>query len=208
MDRWVAWHEAYDVAGSALGRRLSLVARHIRQAVEALPPGEVRLVSLCAGQGHDVVRALAGHPRRGDVRGGLVELNPTNAGIARERIAGAGLDGLRVVEADAGDTGNYAEFVPADVVLVCGVFGNIGEEDIRRTVLALPELAAPGATVVWTRHRREPDVTGRIREWFAEGGFREVAFDAPPEHEIGVGVHQLVGPPRPRTTQRLFSFPG
>jgi hypothetical protein len=44
------------------------------------------------------------------------------------------------------------------------------------TVLGMPTLCSPGATVVWTRHRREPDLTPTIREWFVEAGFIEEAF--------------------------------
>ncbi|MFD0584483.1 hypothetical protein [Dactylosporangium darangshiense] len=138
--------------------------------------------------------------------GRLIELDPVNAAGARERLAAAGLSGLEVVEADAGVTAPYAGAVPAGVVLMCGVFGNISDEDIRRTIHALPELAEPGARVIWTRHRGTPDATPRIRDWFAEAGFREVAFDAPAGLTIGVGVHELVAPPRPLTEQRLFTF--
>jgi hypothetical protein len=68
--------------------------------------------------------------------------------------------------------------VPADLVLVCGVFGNISDDDVKTTVLALPTLCAHGGTVIWTRHRREPDLTGAIRTWFKEAGFVERAFVA------------------------------
>ncbi|MGI5245163.1 class I SAM-dependent methyltransferase family protein [Dactylosporangium sp. CA-139066] len=206
-DAWVRWHDKYDVPGSSLSVRLDLVAAHVARAVDARPAGPVRLVSACAGQGRDVVRALREHPRRGDVTGRLVELDPVNAADARDRIAAAGLSGLEVLEADAGATAAYAGAVPAGVILMCGVFGNVTDEDIRATVHALPEFAEPGARVIWTRHRGAPDVTPRIRGWFAEAGFREVAFDAPEPFSVGVGVHELAAPPRPLTAdRRLFTF--
>jgi hypothetical protein len=31
--------------------------------------------------------------------------------------------------------------------------------------------------VIWTRHRRPPDLTPRIRAWFTSAGFEELAFD-------------------------------
>jgi hypothetical protein len=77
-------------------------------------------------------------------------------------------------------------------LLLCGIFGNISAADIRRTVDAAASLCADGATVIWTRHRRPPDVTGQMREWFASNGFDEVAFDALQTNSlIGVGVHRL-----------------
>ncbi|MER7282934.1 SAM-dependent methyltransferase [Dactylosporangium sp. NPDC000244] len=204
MSEWTRWHEAYDVPGSALAVRLGIVIRRVAEALDGRAPGPVRLVSMCAGQGRDVAGALDGHPRRADVTGRLVELDADNAAVARDLLAGTALE---VVRGDAGDSAAYAGAVPADVVLVCGVFGNITDDDIRATIAALPELCAAGARVIWTRHRRAPDVTAGIRRWFAEAGFREVAFDSPGELEIGVGVHELAVPPRPHTgPRRLFTF--
>src|ERR1017187_7995132 len=33
-------------------------------------------------------------------------------------------------------------------------------------------------TVIWTRHRRPPDLTPRVGAWFTAAGFDELAFDA------------------------------
>jgi hypothetical protein len=192
---WVQWHDDYDRPGSFLAERLRLVTAHVAAAIAARPAGPVRLISRCAGQGRDVAGAIEGHPRRADVVGRLVELDPANVASARERLAGSGLE---VVEGDAGTAAAYAGFLPADVLLVCGVFGNVSEGDIRRTVAALPGMCLPGARVIWTRHRGSGDVTPAIRGWFAEAGFREVAFEAPEDMEIGVGVHELAEP--------LFTF--
>jgi hypothetical protein len=97
--------------------------------------------------------------------------------------------------------------VPADLVLACGVFGNISDEDVEATVRALPAFCAPNATVLWTRHRRTPDLTVDIRRWFVEAGFEPIAFDAPSEFEWSVGVHRFAGhPPEMIAGQRLFTF--
>ena len=76
-------------------------------------------------------------------------------------------------------TDAYEGAVPADLVLVCGVFGNVPPDSIENTVRRLPQLCAPGATVIWTRHRRKPDLTPRIRGWFRAASFVEVSFHAP-----------------------------
>jgi hypothetical protein len=76
-------------------------------------------------------------------------------------------------------------------------------------VAALPSLCAPGALVLWTRHRRPPDLTPAIRSWFGEAGFREEAFDPCPDSFMSVGAHRLAGEPAALTLgQRLFTFPG
>ena len=68
-----------------------------------------------------------------------------------------------MIEGDASLARHFAAAVPADLVLVCGVFGNISADDIAATVAALPSFCAPGASVIWTRHRRPPDLTPAIR---------------------------------------------
>jgi hypothetical protein len=204
MTRWQRWHDDYADPSSALSQRLAVVQAAIRQDLDSRKQGPIRLLSMCAGQGHDVIGALHDHPRRDDVRGLLVELDAANVAAAREHVGGLHLEAH---EADAGSTSAYADAVPADLLLVCGVFGNIPDEDIRTTIELLPTLAAPGATVVWTRHRRSPDLTPDIRRWFAEAGFAEHAFTSPGEHSFAVGVHWLTAPARPyEGDRRLFTF--
>jgi hypothetical protein len=205
---WVAWHEAYEDPASAVSTRLRLVQGHLADAVAAAPPGPVRLVSLCAGQAHDVAGALAGHPRRDDVHAVLVEASPRNAELARGRVRDAGLPHAEVREADASKVSNYADALPARVLLLCGIFGNVSDEDIRHTAEAAPSLCDGGATVIWTRHRRPPDLTPQIRAWFASSGFEEIAFEgAGTDTMMGVGVGRLrQRRALPLPTRPLFTF--
>lgn len=206
---WVTWHESYDRPGSSLHRRLALVQHRIRQALDIQPPGPIRIVSMCAGQGRDLLGVLADHPRRDDVRARLVEVDPNNAAYAEKIARSAGLQGVQVEVGDAALTAAYDGLVPVHLALVCGVFGNITDEDIRYTVQQLPRLCQPGTTVIWTRHRRAPDVTPAIRDWFTENGFVELAFDVAEDFLFGVGTHRLTGPALPyRRDVRLFDFIG
>ncbi len=203
---WRAWHQDYDDPGSVLTRRLAVVQDRIADALTGAPPGPLRLVSMCAGQGRDVVPVLAGHPRGRDVRARLVELDPVLAAAAREAAAAAGLDQVEVVCGDAGLTDAYAALVPAHVVLVCGVFGNITEAAVERTIASCGQLCAAGGTVVWTRHRREPDLVPRICDWFAAHGFT-LSWLADPGMNFGVGAHRFAGQPQPLAAgSRMFAF--
>ena len=144
---WVEWHRDYDDPGSLLSRRGELVRGHLRAELERAPAGNVRLISLCAGQGRDVIGALAGHPRRGDVRARLVELDGRNVEIARQAARAAGLPGVEVLQADAGITDACAGAVPAQVVVACGVFGNISDSDMAvgaHRLTGEPAPLAPG----------------------------------------------------------------
>jgi hypothetical protein len=205
---WVAWHAAYDDPSSSLSVRLRLVREHLSRALDRAPAGPVRLVSLCAGQGRDVLGVLPEHPRRQDTSAVLVETDPDNVAVARHLATEAGLSQVEVREADAARVGAFADALPADVLLLCGIFGNVSAGDIHRTVAAAPALCAPGATVLWTRHRRAPDLTPQIRAWFGASGFAEVAFEAPDTEALtGVGVHRLTAAPAPDLPgEPLFTF--
>ena len=203
---WVDWHGQYERPDSWLSRRLEVVQGQLRAALDREPPGEIPLVSLCAGQGRDVVPVVAAHPRREDVRARLVELDPANARFAAASASDAGLARFEVVEGDAASTSAYAGAVPARIVLACGVFGNVTDEDIRHTIDCLPTLCAPGATVIWTRGNRAPDRRAAVRRWFDERGFEELFFRGEPE-EFGVGVHRLAREPEPFDPGlELFTF--
>ncbi len=99
---WAEWHRDYDDPGSLLSRRLELVQGRLRAELDRAPAGDMRLISLCAGQGRDVIGVLAGHPRRDDVRARLVELDERNVAAARQAAQAAGLHGVEVLQADAG----------------------------------------------------------------------------------------------------------
>ncbi|MFC4145492.1 methyltransferase domain-containing protein [Micromonospora mangrovi] len=203
---WYAWHDDYDRPGSPLSRRLTELRQRLGEALDQAPPGPLRVISLCAGQGRDLIPVLAAHPRRADVTARLVEWDPRNVEVARAAAGRAGLTAVEVVAGDAARTDHYVELSPADLVLVCGVFGNITEADIRATVRHCASLCATGGTVFWTRHRREPDLVPTICDWFAEEGFTPVAVSSPADG-VGVGVHRFTGPPRPLPVGvRMFEF--
>ena len=146
-----------------------------------------------------MIGVLQEHPRRGEVRARLVELDPKNAAIARASAEAAGLGGVEIVVADAAETDSYQDAVPAEIILACGVFGNITGDDVRRTIDQIACFAAPGATVLWTRGFEQGDrsVVDAICRWFTTAGFQQVSLDAPEEWRYSVGVHRLVVPPRP-----------
>lgn len=198
MIDWRSWHRAYDDPGSSLSRRLVAVQACVRDALDAAPPGPIRVLSLCAGQGRDLLGVLPGHPRRDDVRAVLVELDPA--------LAPPSSPGVSVRVADAGLVAGYADAVPAEVLLLCGIFGNVSPDDIRRTVRAAAGLVAERGVVIWTRHREPPDLFPEVGSWFAEAGFEPV-FRSAADDPFGLGVDRLVGPRVPVAPDaRLFTF--
>jgi hypothetical protein len=203
---WYAWHHDYDNPATALARRLAAVQEQVRAALDTAPEGPLRAISMCAGQGRDLIGVLAGHPRQHDVRARLVEIDPRIADVARQAARAAGLPQVEVVTGDAALTDAYAGMTPADLVLVCGVFGNITDADIERTVGYCTQLCARGGTVVWTRQRQPPDLLPRICDWFARRGFDQLSVSDPAEG-WGVAAHRFARPPDPlEPGARLFTF--
>jgi hypothetical protein len=202
---WHAWHTDYD-ADTPLARRLILVQARIREALAASPAGPIRVLGMCCGDGRDILGAVGGQPAAARIRGRLVELDADLAARARA-LAARIASGLEVVTADAGWTDAFAGAIPADIVLACGVFGNISDADVEGTVRHLPMLVGPGGSVIWTRHRHEPDLTPAVRGWFVAAGFSELSFETVPDSFASVGVHRLVGPALPFASGiRLFEF--
>jgi hypothetical protein len=212
MTEWQNWHHGYDDPASPLSRRLRVVREEISAALDTANPGPLQLLSLCSGDGRDVLPVLATHPRGGDVSGRLVELDPTLADRARAVAPGR----VEVRNEDAGDPAALAGATPADLLLLCGIFGNIADPDIEQLIRAVPLLLAPGGSVLWTRHRSVPDGTPRIRALFAEVGVAEVAFrfgDPPAHWSVGRGQRPIRDPARPESATspparpaRLFTF--
>ena len=205
---YLEWHDAYERPGSSLHRRLQIVIRMIRRALHELPAGPVRVVSLCAGQGADLLGAADGHPRAQDLVGRLVELDPRNVRAARLRIDELGLeDRLEVVEGDASASDVYADAVPADLVLACGIFGNISDADVERTVRFLPSLCAPGAWVLWTRHPRDAALYEHLQGWLVDAGLEPIELETADDTTFGVGLNRLVVDPPPfELGHHLFTF--
>jgi hypothetical protein len=205
---WHAWHDTYETSDSQHTRRLRTVTEKIRSTLDAAPPGPIRVVSVCAGQGRDLLGALADHPRRADVSARLVELDPRNTSAARETAAALGLPGVEAVTGDASLTDTYSGAVPAQLVLVVGVFGNLTPADIEHTTDFLGGLCAPGATVIWSRNRKSPDLFPRVCDWLEQRGFDRV-WVSEPDVVQGIGVHRFTGEPRPLPPgERMFTFVG
>ncbi|MCW2845123.1 MAG: putative methyltransferase [Nocardioides sp.] len=186
------WHAAYARPGSGLPDRLDAVRSHIVRRLDATAPRPVRVVS--AGDGRDLLGALSTRADAGRVTAVLVERDPTLADLARA-AARAVPAHVEVREADAARSDVYADAVPADLVLLCGIFGNISDADVRMTIEAAPQLRAgcgghldppPRGARPHPRHppvvRRRRFRGGRLRR---AGSGRLVGRRAPPRDRAG-----------------------
>jgi hypothetical protein len=189
-DHWIRWHQAYDDAANPLNERRRHVVEAVTRYLDTSPPGPLTILSLCAGDATDLASALGRHPRRRDASGAAIELDPELARRAVANLRGAAVD-LEVRTADAGDAATFSDLLPVDLLLLVGIFGNISDADIERTVATVPALCRPGATIIWTRHRRPPDVSPRVRDWFEQHGCTHLRFDSPAPGGWAVGTERL-----------------
>jgi hypothetical protein len=209
MRDYLKWHDAYDDPDSDLSWRLSQVRAHIRGALGKVE-GPVTVLSLCAGDGRDVLQVLAERDDSSGVRTTLIELHPVPAQRARDFAAEAGLTGVTVRTGDAGNTTAYAGSVPADLVIMMGIFGNISDDDVRRTIQTAPQLCRPGAILLWSRGTNGTERNASVRAWLAEAGFAELQyleFDDDAGERAALGSARYDGPFQPLTPGRqLFTF--
>lgn len=208
MKDWLDWHQAYDVPASSLARRLEVVTGRLNQALEEGTAAEPLLLSLCAGDGRDVIGVLAARGTRPQVTAVLVERDVTLVRRGRDAANGAGLSSVHVRCADAGDPASFSDVLPVDVLMLCGIFGNIEHAAVKRVIEAIPRIVRPGGYVIWTRGGSEPDRRPEIRRWFRSAGLEEVAFDgAPQPYGVGMNLQRCPAGAGPRGfPDRLFTF--
>ena len=140
---WSEWHDAYERPDSGLADRLDAVRAEINRRLDQTAPDPVRVISACAGDGRDLLGVLAGRSDAGRVSALLVEYDA--ALVTRARAAADALGArVEVRQADAADSSVYADAAPADLVLLCGIFGNVSDNDVRATIGAAPQLCGPG----------------------------------------------------------------
>jgi Methyltransferase domain len=212
---WQEWHRDYDDPGSSLSRRLADVRRLLGADLDAQAAEgrrTLRLLSLCAGDGRDTIPVLAARPDL-EVDTVLVELDATLAEVARTSAAAADVS-VDVRTADAGSFESFRDRLMNDVLLLCGIFGNISDADVERCVQASRALVRPGGTVIWTRGSKLPDDPsdreGDPAEWvrglFAAAGFEEVAFVVPEGATYRIGVGRKAGPDHGWAPRWGFTF--
>lgn len=207
MTDWRAWHEEYDDPGSRLSRRLEVVRARLSEILDGLDAPAPRLLALCAGDARDVVPVLRSRPNGDHVAAVLVEIDEMLAERARASARAVGLRNVEVRSADAGDPESFRDVLPVDVLMLCGIFGNVEPSTVRHIARRVPAMVRSGGAVIWTRGGEGPDdPRPQVRRWFIDAGMSELSFDGPPE-TYGVGVNRVErARPIEAEPARLFTF--
>ena len=209
---WANWHKNYDTS-PGFQARLKIVCAQIAATLDECPSGPIKIISICAGDGRDLIVALQNHPRRNDVAAALLELNSESISRGKEAAARAGLQRqLRFVQADASLASNYPGIGHADLVILSGLLTHLRPEDVSRLIGSLPMLCKPGGCVIWNRqivvlHGKEQ--VPKIRELFQRTGFEEVQFEITGQNGFAVGRSRYAGQMAALDPLReLFKFVG
>jgi hypothetical protein len=89
------------------------VQQQITTYLDSASGRDLLVLSLCAGQGDDLLGVLPTHPAAARVRANPVEFEAGNVDLVRERIGRLGLGRVEVHQADAGLSSTYAALAPA-----------------------------------------------------------------------------------------------
>ncbi|QNP28354.1 class I SAM-dependent methyltransferase family protein [Cylindrospermopsis curvispora] len=191
---WFEWHNLYNTE-PRLQQRLEIVRNYIAYSLDNSPAGEIKIISVCAGDGRDLLGTLSKHLRRQDVHARLIEINPLLVNQGRENLESLGLTKqIEFINDDATNSANYKNAVPADIVIVCGVFGNLANDtELNRLLKNLRFLSKKGGFVLWTRsHFQGIAHSETVRKYFSELGFKEINFQLTATGDMGVGIHQYL----------------
>jgi hypothetical protein len=175
--------------------RLQAVQDNFATSLQEMPDGPIRVVSLCAGDGRDVMGVLETHERRDDVAAWLVELDAESVQAGLRRRDELGLDRqVTFINGDATDFKTYQGLLPCDIVLVCGVFGHVPSDERNRFTRALTMFCTPGAYVIWTRGLKGGGQrVSAVRKAFEANSFAEVSATITPDGKWLVCTHRNIG---------------
>lgn len=207
MKDWHAWHKHYDEPDSALAHRLQIVRGAISDSLPTKVENRYQIIDICAGDGRDLLPVLANYPNALLVHSLLVEIDKNLLGAASSLAVSENVPNITPKLTDASVSLVYEAVIPADLILLCGVLGNISEEDVENTISNLAMFCKAGTKVIWTRNRRAPDATPKIRKLFVNNGFVENAFIAPEHNTYAVGVSEFKATPKQFDKNiKLFTF--
>jgi hypothetical protein len=139
----------------------------------------------------------------------LVELDRHSvaAGIRESALASLE-DKVQFVNDDATDYATYQNIAPAEIVLVCGVWGHVPADERMSLIKGIEALCKPGGMSIWTRGVADGrDRLHEIESLFARPLWECVRTTATGDKQWAVSTHRYCGQ-RVELPQagRIFNF--
>src|SRR5215208_162938 len=93
-----------------LQARLQVVRQTIREILDSYPWGKIRLISICSGDGRDILEEISKHPRRTDLEAWLIDSDKPSTSRGEAAAAELGLNQqVHFRFADAGLARTYTD---------------------------------------------------------------------------------------------------
>jgi Putative methyltransferase len=206
---WYEWHNKY-MRSPILMDRLKTVCEQIEEFLLKAPPGDIRVLSICAGDGRDLLGALFDHPRAEDVVARLIELEERLVDCGQAAVEMSGFsEKIHFLHGDATLSSAYQDFAPAQLILLCGVFAHLTDPETLKLIGHLPALCSPQGGVIWTRRVKTEESqqhADAIQLAFEQHHFQRVHSEITP-HETRVATYRYLGDPKPLPLdETLFEF--
>jgi hypothetical protein len=205
---WNGWPErAYQQ--DPYRQRLSAVQDRLAECLDQAPVGPVRIISVCAGDGRDAISVLTTHPRRHDVSAWLIEQDQRSVLDGSRRAARVGLaNTVTFLNGDATDYATYQRIAPADIVLLCGVWGHVPTLERIPLVRALTALCKTRGVVIWTRGvSKGLERLHEIQSVFAASSWEQSRVSFTSDKKWAVVIQRYLALPIPLPSSgRIFHF--
>jgi ubiquinone/menaquinone biosynthesis C-methylase UbiE len=205
---WSGWPElAYQRPNYR--ERLRVVQEQLAECLDQAPHNPLRLLSICAGDGRDVIGVLQSHRRREDVEAYLVELNGQSVSEGVKNVRGSGLENVvKFIHADATEYSTYKNLAPCDIVLICGVWGHVTANERANLIHALALFCKPSGKVIWTRKISKGEhMLKVVQSQFDEASWTLVRQSSTSDNKWAVCTYRYHGPAlEVPANGRIFSF--
>jgi 2-polyprenyl-3-methyl-5-hydroxy-6-metoxy-1,4-benzoquinol methylase len=169
MGYWYDWHiEKHSDPNSYTSQRMTdiglVIEEYLKDTVH-----RSNIVSVCAGQGLDLIPILRQYPNSADAY--LIDIEQQN--IDHINKISTGLEGIHTYAADATVSNTYInnKIPRANLLLVCGVFAHLTSEDQSIFIQNMRSLLKPGGYVIWTRI---DEYLNDIHEKFENNGYKKI----------------------------------
>ncbi len=147
--------------------------------------------------------------RRHDVSAWLIEQDRRSVLDGTRRAAHFGLANIvTFLNGDATDYATYQRIAPADIVLMCGVWGHVPTLERVPLVRALTALCKARGVVIWTRGiSKGLERLHEIQSMFATSSWEQGRVSFTSDKKWAVVIHRYLGLPNTLPTSgRLFHF--
>ena len=187
---WNDWHNHYDDLDSELSKRLGKVKEHIKNIL--LETENPTVLNICSGQGKDILESMLELDKDAEVFLIDTNIDALNSGINFAKKNNIGT--ITFINEDASHTSTYKKYdIPkSNIVLACGLFGHLNEDDSYTLVDFLKTQIKINGTVIWTKNI-ENDSISNLRKYFINNNFKEINYFGPEGSPWAVVCNQYVG---------------